>query len=711
MRIRSFFSWPWPCLLAAAALSCSGRSSAPVPPAAAAPAVTGPEAAPKPEPKKDQPLTRLPYTPSLDLAAMDKSANPCVDFFAYACGGWLKNNPIPPDQAGWSVYAKVQDENERYLWGVLNEASQLRSDRRPIDQKIGDYFSSCMDEAAVEKAGVAPIQKLLDEIALLNSRDDLPHLFARLHVTLDDNDLGFGFSSDQDFGNSASVIAFATAGGLGLPDRDYYTKEDPKSQEIRQRYVAHVAEMLRLLGEMPERADTFAAQIMKLETSLARASLTRVEKRDPAKLHHKLTRAQVQALTPSFRWDRYLKVVGVPGVKEINVTEPEFFRQFDAELKNTDLDTWKAYLRWHLGTLMAPYLSTPFVEANFNFYRKYLRGVTAMRPRWKRCVNYVDRDLGEALGQVFVEKTFGPEVKQRTLAMVVEIEKAMQAEIQSLDWMSPATQQKAMEKLRAMVNKIGYPEKWRNYSGLDVQRDDFAGNVLRASEFEARRRLAKIGKPLDRGEWNMTPPTVNAYYNPQMNDMNFPAGVLQPPLFDFKLDDAPNYGDTGGTIGHELIHGFDDEGRHFDARGNLRDWWTPKDAAEFEKRAACVVDQYAQYPIIDDIKINSRLTLGEDLADIGGTLIAYKAWRNATANQRLREVDGFSPDQRFFIGFAQWACGHERDESKRLNAITNPHSPPKYRINGVVANLPEFRDAFQCKAGQPMVKDPVCRVW
>lgn len=661
--------------------------------------------------KTDSPLSALPYTPSLDVPSMDKSVNPCTDFYRYACGSWIKNNPIPPDQARWDVYAKLQQDNERFLWGILEESAKPSPERSAVQRQIGDFFHACMDEANVERAGAAPLKPGLDQIAALKSLNDLPEFLARQHLELAGANMLFGFGSNQDFGDSTRVITFAYAGGLGLPDRDYYTKTDAKSVETRQRYVAHVQKIFELLGDSPQSTTANAQIVMDIETALAKASFTRVDKRDPYKLYHKLSGAQLQALTPSFDWGKYIAASGAPASAAINVTEPEFFKELQAQLKSRSLADWKTYLRWHLAHSQAPYLSSAFVSANFDFYSKYLRGIQEMQPRWKRCVHYVDNDLGEALGQVFVQKTFGPDVKQRTLDMTKQIEKAMESEIQQLPWMGAATKQKAYEKLHAMVNKIGYPDKWRDYSSIQIARDDFAGNVRRAIIFESRRQLAKIGKPVDRGEWQMTPPTVNAYYDPQMNDINFPAGVLQPPLFDSKLDDAPNYGNTGATIGHELTHGFDDEGRQFDAGGNLHDWWTKKDAEEFVERAACVSNQYSQYTIVDDIKINGKLTLGEDVADLGGTLLAYIAWKNATKGQDLKPIDGFTPDQRFFIGMGQWACGDERAESKRANAITNPHSPEEYRINGVVSNMPQFRDAFACKVGQPMVRENACRVW
>lgn len=657
------------------------------------------------------PLTALPYTPSLDIPSMDRTVNPCEDFYRYSCGGWIKNNPIPADQARWDVYSKLGEENERFLWGILEQASKPSPNRTAPEQKIGDFFAACMDEQAVNAAGASPLKNHLSRITAIKSTWELAPVIATEHHHTGSSGFLFGFGSNQDFKNSDRVIAFASAGGIGLPDRDYYVKTDPKSVEIRQKYVEHMQRIFELLGDSLEAATRNARTVMQIETDLAKASLTRVEKRDPYKLYHMLTRAQLKTLTPSFDWDRYLSASDIPAIQDVNVTEPAFFKAMESELKSHGLEDWKTYLRWHLAHAEAPYLSAPFVQANFDFYSKYLRGVPQMQPRWKRCVQLVDRDLGEALGQVFVQKTFGPEVKERTLKMTKEIEAAMEGEIEQLPWMGEATKKQALAKLHTIVNKIGYPDKWRDYSSLTIDRKEFLADVMRAVAFETRRDLGKIGKPVDRGEWDMTPPTVNADYNPQMNDINFPAGVLQPPLFDFKMDDAPNFGNTGATIGHELTHGFDDEGRQFDAKGNLRDWWTKQDAEEFEKRAKCVSDQYAQYTIVDGIKINSKLTLGEDVADLGGTLLAYIAWKHATAGQELKPVDGFTPDQRFFIGMAQWACGSEREENKRVNAITNPHSPNEYRINGIVSNMPEFRQAFACKVGQPMVRENPCKVW
>jgi putative endopeptidase len=659
----------------------------------------------------DSPLFALPYSPSLDISSMDRSVDPCTDFYHYTCGAWIKKNPIPPDQARWDVYAKLSEDNERFLWGILLEASKPNASRSLVETEIGDYFAACMDEQGQQTAGLTPLKTGLDAIAALGSIRDLPAYLGRQHLSMAGGGMLFGFGSNQDFEDSNRVIAFADAGGLGLPDRDYYTKTDPKSLEILEKYREHVGKMFELLGEAPPVAKTHAQTVLVIETELAKASLTQVDKRDPYKLFHKMTPAQLQALTPAFRWEAYFKASEVPDTSVINVTEPAYFTEVEKLLKAHKLDDWKTYLRWHLVHAKAALLPAAFDNANFDFYSKYLRGLEQMPPRWKRCVRRVDGEIGEALGQVFVAKTFAPSTKQSALSMTKAIEASMQSEIAQLPWMGEETKKRAVEKLHGIVNKIGYPDKWRDYSSIKIARDDYFGNVERATVFESRRELAKIGKPVDRTEWDITPPTVDAYYNPQMNDINFPAGVLQPPLFDPKMDDAPNYGNTGATIGHELTHGFDDEGRQFDAKGDLKDWWTKNDADQFETRANCVVEQYSGYTVIDDIKVNGKLTLGENLADVGGTWLAYLAWKSVTKGQDLQPIDGFTPDQRFFIGVAQWACGDERPESRRANAVTNPHSPDEYRINGVVSDIPEFGKAFACRVGQPMMRSQPCHVW
>jgi len=659
----------------------------------------------------DAPITELPYTPGLDVKAMDRSADPCGDFYQYACGGWIKANPIPSDQSKWEVYSKLTQDNLRFLWGILDQLAKAKSGRNAAQQKIGDYFGACMDEAAVEKLGTRPIAPLLAKVDGLKSRRDLPALLGELHLVTGDSGLLFGFGSNQDFENSNQVIGFVGSGGLGLPDRDYYLLDDERHKEIRARYAEHVARMLALLGDAEPAAREGAQRIMRLEAALARATLSRVDQRDPYKLFNKFDYAKLRALTPAFDWDAYFKGLGFARKGGFNVTEPAFFRELDQRLAADSLDDIKVYLRWHVAHAMAPYLSTAFVNENFAFYGKALRGVPELKPRWKRCVALVDSQLGEALGQEFVRRTFGPEVRARTLRMTRQIEQAMEEDIRSLDWMSESTKRNALEKLHALVNKIGYPDKWRDYGSVAVKPDDFFGNVVRAQRFESRRDLAKIGKPVDRSEWFMTPPSVSAYYNPQVNDINFAAGILQPPLFDPKMDDAPNYGNTGGTIGHELTHGFDDEGRKYDARGNLRDWWTPQDDASYEKRAQCVADQFSTYTIVDDIKINGKLTNGEDIADLGGLILAWMAWKAETRDKKLEPIEGLTPEQRFFVGNAQWACGSERPESLRVKALTDPHSPLKYRVNGLMANMPQFEAAFSCKPGQPMAPVNRCRVW
>ncbi len=568
-----------------------------------------------------------------------------------------------------------------------------------------------MDEAAAEKAGLQPIQSRLDAIAAIRTLADLSRVVSNQHADGSVDNALFGVGSDQDFADSQSVIAFAVRGALGLPDRDYYTKTDKKSVEIRDRYIAHMAQVFGLLGGTPAESAGAAKDVMAIESELANSMLTRVELRDPHKVFHKMTRAEFEALAPSLDWKYYFTTSKLDGVTVVNVTEPAYYKKLQELLGTHSIAQWREFLRWNLIRNASPYLSSKFADPQFDFYGRYLRGIPQQRPRWRRCVAWVDRDLGEALGQVFVAKTFTPDTKDRTLTMTKQIEAAMERDLQTLPWMGDETRKQALAKLHAIVNKVGYPDKWRDYSALLIKPDDLAGNVIRASEFEDRRQLNKIGKPLDRGEWGMTPPTVNAYYSAQMNDINFPAGVLQPPLFDPKMDDAPNYGNTGATIGHELTHGFDDEGRQFDALGNLKDWWTEKDGAEFDRRAKCVVDQYSSYIAVDDIHINGKLTNGEDIADLGGTLLAYYAWKRATEGQDLKAVEGLTPDQRFFVGMAQWACGEVRPELKRERALTDPHSPLEYRVNGVVSNIPEFRKAFSCTATQPMVRENACRVW
>ncbi len=656
----------------------------------------------------------MPYSPSLDLTSLDRSVNPCDDFYKFSCGGWIKNNPIPADQASWSVYAKLGNANQQFLWGILEADSKPAASRTAVQQKVGDYFESCMNTTAIDAAGLSPLAPSLARLGSLQSREGLIAAITELHHRTAGS-FFFGSRTGQDAVESSTIIVEVGAGGLGLPDRDYYLKPDPKSAKIREQYAAYIQQLMTLAGEAADQAKADADATLRIETALAKASLTRVQRRDPHATYHMMTLAQLGELAPAVDWAHYFAVQGAPGVAQsgakVNVSQPEFMKAVQAELTTEDIAALRSYLRFHLLTSAAPYLAHPFEQAQFDFFSHTLRGTPAMAPRWKTCTRAVDRSLGEALGQEFVARTFGADMKAKTQRMTEQIEAAMGQEIQSLDWMSPETKTEALRKLHAIRNKIGYPEHWRDYSTLTVKRNDYFGDVTRAFQFAEAREWNKLGKPVDLNEWGMTPPTVNAYFNPQMNDINFPAGVLQAPLYDPKLDDAPNYGNTGATIGHELTHAFDDEGRQFDARGNLRDWWTPADAAAFESRISCLRTQYTGYTIVDDIHINSKLTSGEDVADLGGTLLAYIAWKKQTEGQSLQTVDGFTPDQRFFVGMAQWACEDSRPENLRVSALTNAHSPGFARINGIVSNMPEFGKAFSCKAGQPMVHTPTCRVW
>ena len=645
--------------------------------------------------------------PILDVSSMDTSVEPCADFYAYSCGGWLKKNPIPPDQTSWSVSTKLQDENLLVLRDILEKAAEPGPARNATTQKIGDYYAACMDEKSVNTAELEPLKQQVQAIDHLRSKEDIAALAAAMIY----NDVLFDFRSDQDYKNSEQVIAEVDQGGISLPDRDFYLLQDSKTIKLRKAYVAHVRRMFDLLGDAPGLAEDESHAVMRIETALAKGSMSRVDRRDPQNVYHKMSRAELQALSPNFQWSVYFEKVGLAALASLNVADPGFLKTMNVQLKKEDLASWKAYFYWHLAHANAAYLPAGFVNADFDFYGRTLQGAKQIAPRWKRCVNSTDNDLGEALGQAYVERVFSAEAKQRALTMVKQTEDAMQKDIESLAWMTEPTKQHAIEKLHAVANRIGYPDKWRDYSALQISRDEELGNVMRAREFEFQRQLGKVGKPVDRMEWEMTPPTVNAYYDEQLNDINFPAGTLQPPLFDPSADDAANYGDTGGTIGHELTHAFDDEGRQFDAQGNLRDWWTLDDAKQFEKHAGCIASQYSHYTAVDDIKVNGQLTLGENVADLGGLMIAYMAWHEASKGANLAPIDGFTPEQRFFISYGQSWCTNTRPETERVRTAADPHSPERYRVNGVVSNMPEFGQAFHCKAGSPMVRKERCRVW
>jgi len=615
-------------------------------------------------------------------------------------------NPIPADQSGWGRFNVLQDRNREILRKILDDAAVPQASRTPLDQKVGDYYASCMNEPAIEAKGAAPLKPDLDRIAAIRNKAAITSVLA--YLVRSGSSPFFHFSSGPDAKNSSQVIADLDQGGLGLPDRDYYFKTDEKSVEIRAQYLAHVKKMLELAGAKPEDAAKQAQAVMVIETALAKASLDRVARRDPSNLYHKIA---VKDLGSDFAWPKFFAEAGAPRFQELNVDVPDFIKAMTSVIASTSLDDLKAYLTWNVVHDSASTLSMAFEQESFNFYGKTLRGAKELRPRWKRCVDLTDQQLPDALGRKFVEITLGAEGMRRTHEMVTEIEKAMARDLESLDWMTPKTKEQALEKLHAVLNKIGTNEKWQTYSTVKIVRDDFYGDSQRASEYEIHRQLARIGKPVDKTLWDMSQPTVNAYYDPQQNNINFPAGILQPPFYDNKMDDAVNYGGIGSVIGHELTHGFDDEGRQFDAKGNLRDWWTDADAKAFDERAQCLVKQYGGYTAVDDVKLNGKLTLGENTADNGGLRLAYMAFMDKLGGKEPPPKDGFTAAQRFFLGWGQIWCQNMRPESARLRAQTDPHSPGAERVNGTVSNMPEFQKAFACMTGQPMVRGPACRVW
>jgi endothelin-converting enzyme/putative endopeptidase len=646
---------------------------------------------------------------AFDVTAMDKSVSPCTDFYEYACGGWMKNNPIPADQSQWGRFSELVESNRNVLHEILEAAARPNPGRDADTQKIGDYYAACMDESAIDAAGLKPLRGELDRIAALHDKAALPEEIAHLQV-IGASPL-FAFGSEQDFKDATEMIAGLDQSGLGLPDRSYYLKDDERSATLRTEYVAHVKKMFTLVGESETQADADAKTVMAIETALAKVSLDPVDRRDPANIYHRMTMKQLVGLSPDFDWAAYLQAINAPPIDSLNVIVPDFVTGMNQVITSTPLPDLKTYLRWHLVHASAALLPAAFVDENFHFYGTLLSGTTQNQPRWKRCVRYTDGDLGEALGKEFVERTFGADGKARTLKMVQALETSLGQDIEQLPWMTDATRQQAMVKLKAIANKIGYPDHWRDYGSLRIARGDALGNSMRSNQFEFRRDLDKIGKPVDHGEWAMTPPTVNAYYNPQMNDINFPAGILQPPFFDKTADDAVNFGGIGAVIGHEMTHGFDDEGRQFDAHGNLHDWWSPQDATQFEERASCIVNQYSGYSPVEGVQLNGKLTLGENTADNGGVRIALMALESVLDGQTRKTIDGFTPEQRFFIEYGQLWCENTRPETSRLRARIDPHSPGRFRVNGVLSNMPEFQKAFGCKDTDPMVKHPACRVW
>ena len=660
-------------------------------------------------------VLKKPLPPVFDPAAIDHSVEPCVDFYRYACGAWLKASPIPPDQQIWWRISELDEHIRAVLAAILEEAAAGRGVNSQNFRKIGDYYASCLDESAIEAKGLKPFAPELARIAALEDKKELAELVAHLHL-LGTRPL-FSFSSTQDYTDATIMIAQADQDGFVLPDRDYYLTDEFKDE--RAAYRAHLAHMFSLLGDGAKKAGAEAEAVMRVETSLANAAMGLVQRREPKNVHHKMTLAEFAKLTPSFDWMAYLAEVGTPAFASLDVSDPDFFEALEPLLKSVSIADWKAYLRWTVVHGLVSSAPKALVDEDFAFFDRRLGGQAEIQARWKRCVDATDEQLGEALGEVYVEREFSPEAKQHVLAMTRQIEKAMETAIKTLDWMSDKTKARALEKLASVTNKIGYPDTWRDYSKLEIVRGDALGNMERASGFEIRRQLAKIGKPVDPGEWSATPPTNNASYDPQMNEINLPAGILQQPNFALKEDDAANYGNVGVVIGHELTHGFDDEGRHYDAHGNLQDWWTGKDAEAFEARASGFIGEYGAFVAVKDssdrakdIHVDGKLTLGENTADNGGIRLSYNAFLTTSGAAKAgKDFSGHTPAQRFFLSYAQGWCVNSTDEFAKEAAKTDPHSPGKYRVNGVLVNTPAFREAFACKLGAPMAPAAVFRVW
>jgi putative endopeptidase len=643
------------------------------------------------------------------LTNLDKSCKPCEDFYKFAMGGWMKANPIPPEYPSWGTFTELRDHNLTAMRTILDAAASSTAAPGSNERKIGDFYASCMDTTAIEAAGLKPLTAELATIDAIKDRASLDAEIARLHKL--SVGAAFDFGSSTDFKDSTHYLAEADQGGLGMPDRDYYTRDDDRSKQLRVDYVAHVAKIFELAGDSPEKTAAQAKIVMDLETALAKASRTNVELRDPDKNYNKMTLAEMKTLTPDWSWENYFQSVGAPPVTFANIGQPEFFKEMNHQLTATSIADWKIYLQWHLLHTNAPTLSDNFVQENFNFYGKKLSGTKELLPRWKRCVQSTNINLGEALGEVYVQKYFPPEAKARAKEMVNNLIAALRADIPTLTWMGPETKKQAIAKLEAFTVKIGYPDKWRDYSKLSVNRTSYNENVQRGRAFEEARQLAKIGKPVDRFEWGMTPPTVNAYYSAPFNEIVFPAGILQPPFYDPKADDAVNYGGMGAVIGHEISHGFDDEGSKFDGQGNLHDWWTADDRKNFDEHTGCVVKQFDSYEVEPGLHQNGKLVLGESIGDLGGLAIAYAAYEKSIEANRPKDIDGFTPEQRFFLGWAQVWGTNTRPEFARLQTNTNPHPLPQFRANGPISNMEAFAKAFGCKKGDPMVREQACKIW
>jgi predicted metalloendopeptidase len=644
---------------------------------------------------------------NIDPRNFDTAAKLQVDFFEFANGGWIKANPVPAAYSTWGAFNEVDEHNKIALHQILENTAKAEH-RSRIEQLVGDFYASGMNETAIEAAGIAPLRSELDRIAKIATVADVQAAVTHLHRF--GVNVGFFFTSEQDPKNSVLMIAAGGQAGLGLPDRDYYFRDDDKSKLLREQYVAHVARMLELAGDTAAAAKAEAQAVMKLETVLARGSKQQVDLRDPVANYHKMPQAELQKLTPHFDWKAYFAGLGLTQPGDIDVGQPDFFTAFDAALAATPIADWQAYLRWHLIHATAPYLNAAVVNENFDFFGRKLTGRQQLRDRWKRVLETVDGGVGEALGQLYVADNFPPESKTRMLKLVSNLRAALRTRLQSIEWMDEPTRTAALKKLDAFGVKIGYPDKWIDYSKLTIDRGPFVLNVLRSDEFNAQRAMAKIGHPVDRGEWDMTPPTVNAYYSPNMNEIVFPAGILQPPFFDPQADDAVNYGGIGAVIGHEMTHGFDDEGRQFDGQGNLADWWSPESTARFKERAQAIINQFKAYVPIDNLHINGELTQGENIADLGGVKIAYAALQKALAGQSREKIGGYTPEQRFFLSWATVWHENMRPEAARLQVNTDPHSAPRFRVNGPLSNLPEFAAAFDVPEGASMRRSPAERV-
>ncbi len=695
-------------LIGAAGLggACVGKAQ-PASVAPSSPVSSLPSGPPTSADVKPTPLT------GADEAAMDRTASPCDDFYTFACGGWMKSTPIPDDESSWvRSFSVIHQENENALRAILERDAKGDTQGDAYGAQLGDLWASCMDEPLIDKRAVADLKPELDAIDAVHDEKSLVQAVAHMHS------IGIGavfdFDSEVDFKDASRMIAGVSQSGLGLPERDYYFRDDKRTKDIRAEYLEHLSRTFQLLGETAKAADGHAKTVMSLETTLAGASMTNIELRDPQKIYHRLDLDGLKRIAPDVSWDLYLGAVGFPDIRSINVGQPDFVKKFNQMAKTAPVADWRVYLRWHLLAGVSPWLSKPFVDEWFRF-RQVLTGAKSLQPRWKRCVRFADQGMGEALAQPFVKEFLGDEGKAAAKRMVAGIEGSMKVDIEALAWMDDATRVKAEEKLAKVLNKIGYPETWRSYEGLVTDRSSFVGNVRKANELEVRRRLAKVGKPVDKGEWEMTPPTVNAYYEPTMNEMVFPAGILQAPFYAQTQIPALNFGAIGMVVGHELTHGFDDEGRQFDADGNLRDWWTAPVASEFDKRAGCVEHQFDAYVAVDDSHIKGKLTLGENIADLGGVKLALAALERVESGTDAAsgKTGEFTREQQFFLGFAQSWCANYRPESLRLLVATNPHSPPKFRVNGPLSNLSEFASAFQCKEGAPMARSARdrCEIW